>query len=131
MSSSSSHSSPSSQPNIAASVKSSIWRRSADTAHLKELILLTVRDVLIDLRYELCSYALFYACQDLEGIGYRRLAHADDLAGFDVMARLEAHAIDGDASVLACVGGDAAGLEDACCPQPFVEPGLLTALGHA
>ena len=56
---------------------------TADTAHLQDLVLLWVGDILIDFGNQLGSYAALDRLENLEGIGDGRFAHIDYLARLD------------------------------------------------
>lgn len=93
---------------------------TADAAHLQNLVLLRVGDVFIDLGQQLGSHALLDGFQNAEGIGHWRLAHADHFALFQQTGGFDRDIVHRYAAVLAGVGGNAAGLENAGCPEPFV-----------
>ena len=96
---------------------------TADAAHFQQFVLSRIGDVLVDFWHEFRPHTLLDALQHAERVGDRWFFHTDHFAYLQRTRGLGADGTDGDASVLAGIGGDAACLEDTRSPQPFVEPG--------
>ena len=93
---------------------------SADTAHLENLVLLGRGDVLIDFGQELRADTLFNGFEHAERVGDGGLAHAHHLTCLQRSRGFYVLPVDGDATVLDCIDGNGAGLEDAGRPKPLV-----------
>ena len=93
---------------------------SANARHLQQIVLALGSDILEIFGNQFCSHAVLDETEHPERVGDGRLPHIHYLAHLQGPRWFHCHAIDSDASFLACLGGDCASFEDARRPQPFV-----------
>ena len=94
--------------------------KAADFAHFQQFVLFRACDVLEDFGDEFSAHAVFDGLQDSEGISDGGLLDVNNVAHSHHAGGLELVAAKAHLAFLACCRCEGACLEDACCPQPFV-----------